>query len=476
MPLTEIPPGRLTVLHSPDWEAAYRALVKHAADSLSDIDSTYAAAFCIPQARSCAFQAMLLKVLGKRRGSRHPIRDAFHTVQALQLPRQPISAETRQRLHTELTEALEAANIAGARPVDLDIMVADQPDHPLVSAYLSALQALGHEHPFTCLQDAVFPVGFEYLFVGDFHELPTAVQRWMLRALPQSVDLYVTVDDQYTLPDSIEASVEAITPGRGWRPDERPSPDTASFPDRSTELTAILQACADSEIDAVVLTRVSDRHALEAACLLTGQPYHVPPIGSLLSTREVRALVALLDWSLEQSENGLWVLVELMGTSSRSLRERLKRNNLPTRLSKAAHLSTRVNGRDAQLVAQLDAVSSLILRAAAATNIAETFETLTNWGAVHLPGFDTSIMHSFMQSPALVERNHDSRTIRDTLYRALAEPPHNAPAFCLPSELINTQSQRFWVSIADDDTESLSQLVADLQKTSPQSITVSTCH
>lgn len=475
MPLTEIPPGRLTVLRSPDRDAAYRALVNRAAETLEDIDSTYAAAFCIPEARSQSFHTLLCKVVGKRRGNRHPIRDAFHTVQALQLPRQPISAETRQRLHTDLAEALEAANITAVRPVDLDTLVADQPDQPLVVAYLSALQALGHEHPFTRLRDAVFPVGFEHLFVGDFHELPAAVQDWMLRALPHSVDLCVTVDDEYTVPRCVDAIVESVPPSRRWHPDEPTAPDTASFPDRSTERTAILQACADSEIDAVVLTRVSDRHALEAACLLSGQPYHVAPIGSLLSTREVRALVALLDWSLEQSEEGLWVLAELMGTSSRSLRERLKRNSLPTRLSKAAHLSTRVNGHDAQLVACLDALSALILRAAGSSNIGETLETLTSWGANHVPGFDTRIMHSFMHSPALVVHNHDDRSIRDTLYRTLAEPPHNAPSFCLPSEIAGARSQRLWVSIADDDAEALSDLIADLQKTAPQSITVSTC-
>ena len=118
------------------------------------------------------------------------------------------------------------------------------------AAQLAQLQRQYEDHP-TPQRRKVLAFGFAWHdlpeeaqrlglvdHVGDFHELPTAVQRWILRALPQSVDLYVTVDDEYTLPDSIDASIEAIPPGKRWRPDQPPSPQTASFPDRSAERTA----------------------------------------------------------------------------------------------------------------------------------------------------------------------------------------------------------------------------------------------
>lgn len=472
MPLTEIRAGRIGWVSGPPRECCIR-LADHCASFLRAEDSPYSVRIVVSPQYAPLFRHRLTQKAGVSRADRHRILDFLSTVQSLQHPSKPVTADVLSRVEDlVLDHSSDGDGLPLSSPLDLDALVADSPDHPLSVAYCAGLSAMGYVHPYSRLWDASFAPSVSRVYVHDFDLLPNQVQQWLLSSLRAGIDLFLTGLSSPTCVNADDHSSPSPSPGTASLRSQAVETRHLCFPDKSSLLSAVQDAIADSSLDVVYCPDRSLLRAVEVDLLLNSVPFSTAGSFSLLNTVSFRVLVAYLDWLIAGSDAGLNVLLEILGTSTAHWRAIARKHRYSYRLSIAAPRAS-LDDLDKTTKSHLESLSSVIFSTGSDQSLASHLSFLIDWGTSHVSGFDGADIDVLMRGLSRASFDITADRLRELLYTSINAETPGCPALAPLSSRTLFDCERAWLVLEHPHSGQLDRSLSVLASSVERELVVS---
>ena len=472
MPLTEIRAGRIGWLSGPPRDCCVR-LADHCASFLRQQDSPYSVRIVVSPQYAPLFSHRLARKAGASRAARHRILDFLSTVQSLQHPSKPVTADILSRVEDlVLDHSSDGDGLPPSSPLDLDALVADSPDHPMSVAYCAGLAAMGYVHPYSRLWDASFAPSVSRVYVHNFDLLPSQAQQWLLASLCVGIDLFLTGRSSPACVNAHDPSSPSPSPGTSPVLNQAFETRHLCFPDKSSLLSAVQDAISDSSLDVVYCPDRSLLRAVEVYLLLNSVPFSTSGSFSLLNTVSFRVLVAYLDWVVDRSDAGLNVLLEMLGTSTAHWRAIARKHRYSYRLSIAAPRAS-VDDLDETTKSHLESLSAVIFSTGSDQSLASHLSFLNDWGTSHVSGFDSADIDVLMRGLSCSSFDITADRLRQLLYTSINAETPGCPALAPVSSRTLLDCERAWLVVEHPNSDQLDRSLSVLASSVERELVVS---
>jgi len=464
--------GRITLLNC-DGVRLERQLARRVRTDLDAFGSSYAVRLIAPAADVEALERGLAQRLGKRRATLLRIESAIQMLQRLRGDAIALTPRVKQTVIDAIAKFSPLLRSAIEQTQDLDRLVAERPDDPLALAYVSGISSFGVEHPYECLDRFDLPVDLQSLYVVGFGELPATVQRWLLAGVRRNVQIVLSgirsEDLLPLLPDNIDVCNVGTPEKQGCDINE----SHLAFDAVDGERQAILDACEANDVDTVFCASRSAQSQLEIDCLLRRIPYRAPPMSSVITSESINALVAYLEWTVYESDSGLFTLLNMMGVSEKSYYQFAKAYKLPQQLSVAALVLPRDADPDTRIYRTLKELAELIFDSRMSSSAYGRLCYFAEWGERNIPEFDREILQLLLARSGIADSAMSLADLKDSLYAAIPNGADNCVTIASPVALEGAKCVRAWLALGLTEERLTDRLIAAVLPHVQQSLTVS---
>lgn len=457
--------GTLSIIYNDDQHRRLSDLIDAAATLIKADDQSYRYSICTADENTVSeAEVIFLKKAGKKRASRHVIKSVFDTVQSFQHAKTPLTLRTRRVLKDHLAESANEQQRLDLRKLDLDNLVANNPADPLSQAYLAGLSSLGLAHPYAQLNDTVLPASLTHLFVHDIDLLCRAVQCFILAQLSAGLSIYVSCENYNAfLANLPDFSINPTFQQREIRVDRHQNvpADFINFDSINDEREAIALQISQSRPDVVICLSVRSRQAIEAHCLFAGYKYRVEPAVSLKNSIEIRALIAYLDWATQKTEDGLFTLLSLQGSSKARFSRFSKANGLSSKVTSAS-VSVKKAGTKSDIYNHLLALSQLIMTSSFELSEVENIVAFLDWASHNIPRINQHRLSLFKHhlSGSIRAEKNPMTTLRDRLLSTAINSDHTATKITTLTDRHLQLAKNAWLSLEECMFEDLHRFPA----------------
>jgi len=474
MSLRKQDPGHLTIIEGPSSPRLQSSYLDQLKSTIDSVCSQSALLVLAEQHEIDSLKSAIHKRLGQRRSTNLTVTTPFHLLCQLQGQRTEPSPGVRARLTEELAEASQSVGELLEAGTSLDALVAEDSESPLALAYRQGLNSMGFQHPYADFGASELPVSITAVFAWSLQSFPEPVQRWLLRQLDRGIEMVAT----HPNPDHLflDLPPSTVVERLDVRPSRLVSVNELSrvYPNPGHEYSAIIEACKSHAIDTVFCASRALQRDIELDFVLQRIPYRAPSLRAITNSESINALVAYLEWLLNEEETALHTLLRLIGSDPDKWPQYARKRDLSRKLSVGALLVDDRDDAQDHLTRCLPKLASLILNSRIEPSDHERLQYFVAWGDRHIPSFDRGLLDALIDRSGITDRSSSLHDLRRSLYQALFSGSDDCIAIAVPGDPNLSPSKRAWLAMGETPPERLSYWRATLTPLLRGELTIST--
>lgn len=440
MPLSEISPG-FVFQYLGDPDPSVLRLAEEASIRLREDSRPFNHLYVVPSNQSENFIRRLTARCGKRRLLNRHTTTAIDLLIAYQPQTERSFQDSKRRVFSILKSDFEGSPLTTFNFTELDALVLDNPEHPVVDLYLEGLRQDASRHPYSLLKETQIPPSVTDVFLLYEEGMPEKLIDWFLALTTNGVHLHIAAPEQIPLDNNKSTQIHRV---RSNRKTTTFNTVNKTYYSLKEEAKAVSFACSMQNVNAVFCPEISSLYRVEANLIAASVPFRSASPESLCYSDAIRVFTAYVDFILHRKDSSLELPLEMLGGTLRKWHGQAFRHGFPRSLSDGAFVASVSQELEPECISIYASLAHFIEISRTHTDFSEHLQSLISWCHDHLPAIDTRPLTELLSSTTSIPNRPDARQIVSHIQRSQNYKRTPYPSLVLAENELDSAVRRAW--------------------------------